>query len=154
MSSNGYLDVLECATQYVFMPNSHYPLVRPQEQTVPDETLPSGLAAGGSKIYCNWNFPFRGLSRTFWRWLFKTKESIRVPLKFLLSFTDLRCQQHLPGWTNPGSVSASSELLSWGDLLNSSSGNAIHIMAIIFAVVSSLHSVGVSTYQEQLFKVK
>ena len=27
VSSNGYLDVLECATQSVLMLNSHYPLV-------------------------------------------------------------------------------------------------------------------------------
>merc|ERR1711936_149612 len=39
-----------------------------------------------------------------------------------------------------------------GDLLSSSGGNGIPTMAIIFAVVSSFNSVGVSVYQEQLFK--
>ena len=41
-----------------------------------------------------------------------------------------------------------------GDLLSSSGGNVIPMMAIVFAVVSSFNSVGVSVYQEQLFKVK
>merc|ERR1712241_1135395 len=39
-----------------------------------------------------------------------------------------------------------------GDLLSSSGGNVIPMMAIVFAVVSSFNSVGVSVYQEQLFK--
>jgi len=39
-----------------------------------------------------------------------------------------------------------------GDLMSSSGGNGIPTMAIIFAVVSSFNSVGVSVYQEQLFK--
>ena len=38
--------------------------------------------------------------------------------------------------------------------MSSKSINNIPFMAIIFAVVSSLNSVGVSIYQEQLFKVK
>ena len=41
-----------------------------------------------------------------------------------------------------------------GDLLSNSSGNFIPMMAIVFAVVSSFNSVGVSVYQEQLFKVR
>ena len=41
-----------------------------------------------------------------------------------------------------------------GDLLSSDGGNNIPAMAIVFAVVSSFNSVGVSIYQEQLFKVK
>ena len=40
-----------------------------------------------------------------------------------------------------------------GDLLSSDGGNTIPMMAIIFALVSSLNSVGVSVYQETLFKV-
>ena len=40
-----------------------------------------------------------------------------------------------------------------GDLLSSDGGNTIPAMAIVFAVVSSFNSVGVSVYQEQLFKV-
>merc|ERR1712025_639773 len=39
-----------------------------------------------------------------------------------------------------------------GDLLSSDGGNNIPVMAIVFAVVSSFNSVGVSIYQEQLFK--
>jgi len=39
-----------------------------------------------------------------------------------------------------------------GDLLSSDGGNTIPAMAIVFAVVSSFNSVGVSVYQEQLFK--
>ena len=41
-----------------------------------------------------------------------------------------------------------------GDLLSSTSGNVIPVMALVFALVSSFNSVGVSVYQEQLFKVK
>ena len=41
-----------------------------------------------------------------------------------------------------------------GDLLSSGGGNIIPVMAIVFAVVSSFNSVGVSVYQEQLFKVR
>ena len=40
-----------------------------------------------------------------------------------------------------------------GDLLSSDGGNSIPVLAIVFAVVSSFNSVGVSVYQEQLFKV-
>ena len=40
-----------------------------------------------------------------------------------------------------------------GDLLSTEGGNVIPLMAIVYAVVSSLNSVGVSVYQEQLFKV-
>ena len=40
-----------------------------------------------------------------------------------------------------------------GELLSNSQGNVIPAMAIVFAVVSSLNSVGVSVYQEILFKV-
>lgn len=43
--------------------------------------------------------------------------------------------------------------LTAGDLLSSDGGNNIPAMAIVFAVVSSFNSVGVSVYQEQLFKV-
>ena len=43
--------------------------------------------------------------------------------------------------------------ISSGDLLSSSNKNLIPMMAIVFAVVSSFNSVGVSVYQEQLFKV-
>ena len=43
--------------------------------------------------------------------------------------------------------------LTPGDLLSSDGGNTIPAMAIVFAVVSSFNSVGVSVYQEQLFKV-
>lgn len=39
-----------------------------------------------------------------------------------------------------------------GDLLSGDGGNNIPVMAIVFAVVSSFNSVGVSIYQEQLFK--
>jgi len=39
-----------------------------------------------------------------------------------------------------------------GDLLSSDGGNSIPVLAIVFAVVSSFNSVGVSVYQEQLFK--
>ena len=41
-----------------------------------------------------------------------------------------------------------------GDLMSSDGGNNIPVMAIVFAVVSSFNSVGVSIYQEQLFKVR
>ena len=41
-----------------------------------------------------------------------------------------------------------------GDLLSSNSGNVIPMMALVFALVSSFNSVGVSVYQEQLFKVQ
>ena len=41
-----------------------------------------------------------------------------------------------------------------GDFLNSEDGNFIPILAIIYAAISSLNSVGVSIYQEQLYKVK
>ena len=37
VSSNGYLDVLECATQSVFMLNSHYSLVYTQLSDVEGE---------------------------------------------------------------------------------------------------------------------
>ena len=40
-----------------------------------------------------------------------------------------------------------------GDVLSSEAGNTIPLLAIIYAAVSSLNSVGVSVYQEQLFKV-
>merc|ERR1712198_693909 len=39
-----------------------------------------------------------------------------------------------------------------GDLLSSDGGNNIPLMALVFAVVSSFNSVGVSVYQETLFK--
>ena len=41
-----------------------------------------------------------------------------------------------------------------GDLLSSTGVNDIPLMALVFAVVSSFNSVGVSVYQEQLFKVE
>ena len=37
--------------------------------------------------------------------------------------------------------------------MSSDGGNTIPMMAIIFALVSSFNSVGVSVYQETLFKV-
>ena len=43
VSSNGNLDVLECATQYVFMPNSHYPLVDTSLSPPPAPALLLGL---------------------------------------------------------------------------------------------------------------
>ena len=43
--------------------------------------------------------------------------------------------------------------VSQGDVLSSEAGNSIPLLAIIYAAVSSLNSVGVSVYQEQLFKV-
>ena len=44
-------------------------------------------------------------------------------------------------------------LNSAGELLSNSQGNVIPAMAIVYAVVSPLNSVGVSVYQEMLFKV-
>ena len=41
-----------------------------------------------------------------------------------------------------------------GDILNSENINFIPILAIVYAAISSLNSVGVSIYQEQLYKVK
>ena len=41
-----------------------------------------------------------------------------------------------------------------GDILNSEGGNFIPILAILYAAISSFNSVGVSIYQEQLYKVK
>ena len=40
-----------------------------------------------------------------------------------------------------------------GDVLSSEAGNSIPLLAIIYAALSSMNSVGVSVYQEQLFKV-
>ena len=50
-------------------------------------------------------------------------------------------------------IVASIVVAKLGDLLSSEGGNVIPLMAIVYAVVSSLNSVGVSVYQEQLFKV-
>ena len=50
-------------------------------------------------------------------------------------------------------IVASIVVAKLGDLLSSEAGNVIPLMAIVYAVVSSLNSVGVSVYQEQLFKV-
>ena len=41
-----------------------------------------------------------------------------------------------------------------GDVLSSEAGNSIPILAIIYALLSSMNSVGVSVYQEHLFKVQ
>ena len=43
--------------------------------------------------------------------------------------------------------------VSLGDVLSSEAGNSIPLLAIIYAALSSMNSVGVSVYQEQLFKV-
>ena len=40
-----------------------------------------------------------------------------------------------------------------GDILNFEDGNFIPILAILYAAISSLNSVGVSIYQEQIYKV-
>ena len=40
-----------------------------------------------------------------------------------------------------------------GDILSSEGGNFIPILAILYAAISSINSVGVSIYQEQLYKV-
>ena len=50
-------------------------------------------------------------------------------------------------------IVASIVVAKLGDLLSTEGGNVIPLMAIVYAVVSSLNSVGVSVYQEQLFKV-
>ena len=44
-------------------------------------------------------------------------------------------------------------LVFQGDLMSSENSNNIPFMAGILAIVSSLNSVGVSLYQEHLFKV-
>merc|ERR1712228_569764 len=71
----------------------------------------------------------------------------RVQYKFILR-RDVSNLQFLGSFLIVGSI----VMAKLGDLLSSSGGNVIPMMAIVFAVVSSFNSVGVSVYQEQLFK--
>ena len=45
-------------------------------------------------------------------------------------------------------------LAKLGDVVGADGGNVIPALAILYSVISSINSVGVSIYQELLFKVK
>ena len=57
-------------------------------------------------------------------------------------------------FTGASMIVMSIVLAKLGDVVGSDGGNVIPALAIVYAVVSSINSVGVSIYQELLFKVK